>query len=177
MHRLGQVFLIMIASSTPLVAQRPDPGPDPASGPFLAGVGATILPISAGVALMVGAKGDLDSGSGSAGLLLATGGLLLGPAVGDWAGGLVGRGFAGFGLRTVAWIGGFVTAFAMSWNGNGHSGDAVFLGGLGIASGLAVWDLATLKGAVRRHRARSVSVLPIVRPEAHALGLALHLTF
>lgn len=179
MGRLWLVVLGTMLSSTRLPAQSPNPGRDRASGAFYAGLGATIVPIAAGVALMASGNGDFEHGPATAGFLLATGGLLLGPAVGDWAGGLGGRGFARFGLRAVAWLGGAVAGAAISWNNPDQGGvaDAIILGGLGIASGLAVWDLATLKGGVRNHYAKSVAVMPVVRPDTGALGVAVHLPF
>lgn len=137
-----------------------------------------MVPILAGVAMMMAGKGDWEHGPTTGGFLLASGGLLLGPSIGDWAGGLGGRGFARFGLRTVALVGGLTAGFAASWNNNDDAGGAVLaLGGLGLAAGLAVWDLATLKGGVRRHQAKSVSVLPTLSPDTHAVGVAFHLAF
>jgi len=179
MAGMRQLVLGMMLGTTPLAAQGRGPGFDPASGPFSAGVGATIVPIVGGIAMMVAAKGEMHEGASAAGLLLATGGLLLGPAVGDWAGGLSGRGFARLGLRSAAFLGGMVGGFAIAWNNsdqNAASG-AVFLGGVGIAAGLAVWDLATLKGAVRRKRGQAVSVAPVVQPDRKTLGIAVHLAF
>jgi hypothetical protein len=179
MGRSRLMVLGMMLGGTPLAAQGQSPGPDRASGPFYVGLGATVIPIVAGIALIGAGKGDFEQGPATAGSLLATGGLLLGPAVGDWAGGLGGRGFVRFGLRTVALMGGLMGGFAISWNNSDQNtaGGAVLLGGLGIAAGLAIWDLATVTGAVRRHRAKSVSVIPVVRPDARTLGVAGHLTF
>ncbi len=178
MRRLRLLVLGMILCSTTLAAQHRDPGFDPGSGPLAAGIGTTVVPIIAGVAMMMAGKGDWEHGPTTGGFLLASGGLLLGPSIGDWAGGLGGRGFARFGLRTVALFGGLTAGVAASWNNNDSvGGAALVLGGLGIATGLAVWDLATLKGAVRRHNERAVSLMPILRPDTHALGVSVHTTF
>lgn len=178
MGRVRQLVLGMTLSSAPLAAQESDRGFDPSSRPFHAGLAATIVPIVSGIVLMVAGKGDGEQEPAATGVYLATGGLLLGPAVGNWVGGLYGRGFARLGLRTVAFMGGLAAETAPGWDsGQSTTGGALFLGGLGIASGLAVWDLATLKGAVRRKRGESVTVAPLVRPDLKTVGVTVHLTF
>ena len=172
MRRSNSLVLGLLLCTTPLAAQHRDPNFDPGAEPFHVGLSLTVAPIVAGVALMVAGKGDWEQGPTTAGFLLATGGLLLGPSAGDWVGGLGGRGFARFGLRTAALVGGFMGGYS-----NNAGAEAAFLGGLGVAVGLAVWDLATVKGAVRRHQAKSVSLVPILRPDSHAVGVAVHLTF
>lgn len=178
MGRMQPLVLAMTLCTTSLAAQGRTPGHDAGSVPFHTGLAATILPIAAGVGLIAASHGHAESGTANAGVLLITGGVLLGPSIGNWAGGLGGRGFLGFGLRTVAVVGGVVGGFAASWNNNDSAGGAaLFIGGLAVTSGLVVWDLATVKGAARRRQARSVSMLPTVRPGTHEVGLAVRVSF
>ena len=177
MSRLRPVVLSLMFCGTTLAAQSGTSAHDPASTPFYAGLTATVIPIAIGIAMMRAGRMDFEQGPASAGFLLASGGLLLGPAVGDWVGGLSGRGFARFGLRSVAWLGGLGAGYAISYNGSDPAGSGVLLGALGIATGLAIWDLATLPSGVRRNRAKSISLVPTVRPESHALGVVVHFAF
>jgi hypothetical protein len=151
--------------------------------PFAVGLAATLIPAVTGIALMAAGSFDFDNSSVEVGFLLGAGGLLLGPAIGDWTGGLVGRGFAGFGLRTLSLFGGLAASFAICpWDCGGNSPEAstagkVAIAGLGLATGLAIWDLATVRGAVRRNRAHRVTVMPTYIPSARAPGLAVRVMF
>ena len=96
--------------------------------------------------------------------------------------GLTGRGFGGLGLRTLALRGGAIGAVAIcGWDCYGGSdatvAGVVSLAGLAIGTGLAIHDLATLKGAVARRRALPVSLIPTFRPRDHALGISVYIAF
>ncbi len=177
MPRTVLCVILGFALSGPVLGQGAHTEAKPGIGPFIAGLTCTVVPTVAGLALFAGGSG----GSRETGFHLAGNGLLLGPAIGDWAGGLIGRGFAGWGLRTLAAVGGLGVAQAICWDSCSNAGEAaaavVAIGGLAVAAGHAVWDLATLRSAIRQHRARSVVVVPGYLPSRRAAGLTVWITF
>ena len=140
-------------------------------------IGATVLPMAAGVAM----AGRTHGGSGNA---LMVAGVLAGPMVGAWYGGTLSSSWSGALLRT----GGIAIAAAgVSGCASGtHSlagcspGDetAMFAGAM-LAFGGAVYEMATVGDRVREHNeaeARAM-VLPLFSPSMRSVGVAVVVGF
>jgi hypothetical protein len=140
----------------------------------------TVVPVAAVAAGAAGA-GDL----GSAGMV----GLLFGPSLGYFYGGLVWRGLLGVGVRAIG-VGVMFMAFLGEWfnawggdNGgaNGEDWGAVALVGAGIMLGSAIWDVAAVKGAVNRRNIRlqekTFALSPFLNPRTKSVGLSIRLSF
>jgi hypothetical protein len=86
-------------------------------------------------------------------------GLIAGPSLGYFYGGKPGRAWTGIGLRT-AGVGGMVSSFAICGWDCGPGDDsydlawAVFIASGALVVGSAVYDIATVKGAVRDRNER-----------------------
>ncbi len=167
--------LATLAQSLP--AQDPAGGArylDPASATWLS-TAFTVIPTVAGFALMAG-------GSETAGPLLFMGGLTLGPSIGYFSAGRTGRGFAGFGIRTGVFLGSALVAVALCpvWcdQSEATAAEAVFIGGMVVTAGLAVYDIATVRRKqVAPSGANQVRVYPAWVPAARSPGLAVQVTF
>ena len=176
MRRITLPLLLSLSLGSSLEAQQ-------AKQAFVTGLVGTVLPVAGGIALMVAGHGDFERDETSVGFLLASGGLLLGPSLGDWVGGSTGRGLAGLGLRTAALIGGAAAAYGIcGWNCGPGDSDAtiaqvVAVGALGLTVGLAVWDLTTLRHRMRTPRAGGATLAPLFVPSTRAAGIAVHLRF
>ncbi len=102
-------------------------------------------------------------------LVLTVPALIAGPSAGYFYGGLNGRAWAGIGIRTLA-LGGMFSAFGIcGWDcGPGESAYniawAVFIGSGAILAGSAIYDIATVKEAVRNHNARGHQSLITIYP-------------
>lgn len=147
----------------------------------------TLIPVGVGWALMASDYNetglDENTTAGTVGLLSFTGGLLVGPALGYFYAGESGRAWTGVGLRALG-FGAIIAAAAASWDCYGdecQTGGAVVLVASAVTLGSAIYDIATVRGAVRRRndeaRGVSVSVAPTYSSRRHAAGVAAQLTF
>jgi hypothetical protein len=107
---------------------------------------------------------------------------VLGPAIGNWSGGLVARGFGGLAIRSALAAGALIVPFAICpgldecSDAAGIGAIAAFVGGNVLLLAHAAYDLGSLPKAVRRDRA-GVVVSPVWHPSTRAAGLAVHVTF
>src|ERR1041384_3005156 len=163
MGRLWLVVLGMMLSCIRLPAQSPEPRTRPSSGGVLSGAWGHHGPDRG--------RGRPD-GLRQGGLRTGAGDRRVSPS---HRGAAPGTRRGGLGWR--AWRSGLRPVWGGHRCGGGGVADGLILGGLGIAVGLAVCDLATLKGGVRNRNVKSVAVMPVVRPETGAVGVAVHLTF
>jgi hypothetical protein len=109
----------------------------------------TLVPMGVGASWMALQGSDQAAAST---LLLA--GFAVGPAVGYFDAGLVGRGLGGIALRTLPPAAGMVGAFAITFGEvDGFEGVAgiLFAAGCGVALYSAVHDLVTVDDTVIRH--------------------------
>lgn len=170
MRRIAIAALFAVAAVRPATGQS-----SRASRSFYVGVAATAVPTVAGVALLSG------SGSTAPGLALASAGIILGPSVGDWSGGLTGRGLKFAGLRAAAAAGGFLGVALTCWDdctdSEERTSTAIGVASSAVLVGLVVWDLATVKGAVRQHEAQRVSIMPMYDPVRRSPGVMVRLKF
>ena len=115
-------------------------------------------------------------------------GIFLGPSLGYFYGGEAGRGLKGIAVRgSVAAASLLVGAeLGLEFNifGTGDADDEgwpIVILGAAFVTGHAIYDIAKVKGAVRKHnhqlQERSLSVVPTYFPDSDAAGLALQLTF
>lgn len=118
-------------------------------------------------------------------LVLAYPGLLIGPSTGYFYAGQGGRAWTGIGVRALA-TGGMLSAFAICGWDCGKGDDAydvawaVFIASGGVFVGSAIYDIATVKGAVRERNhtfKASLAVAPIYSPARREVGLRLSLRF
>jgi hypothetical protein len=85
------------------------------------------------------------------------------------------------GLRAATAAGGFLGVALTCWDDCTDSEERTSTA-IGVASsaallGLVVWDLATVKGAVRRHEAQRVSIMPMYDPVRRSPGVMVRLKF
>jgi hypothetical protein len=147
---------------------------------FLLTLAGTAVPLAAVAAAAAGA-GDFG------GIGLA--GLLVGPSLGYFYGGLLWRGLLGVGIRAIGegviLIGGLGAWFdAWGWDdveADTRKWESVVLVGAGIVLASAIWDLAAVKGAVNRRniraRERALAFSPLINPRTKTVGLTLRLSF
>ena len=119
-------------------------------------------------------------------LVLAVPGLWFGPSLGYFYAGRGGRAWSGIGIRTLA-VGGMISSFGIcGWDcGPGESAYnaawAVFLTSGGVFVGSAIYDIATVKGDVRRQNESltktSWLISPEYRPGTRVIGLRLMCRF
>ncbi len=147
---------------------------DPSGATVLSAV-FTVLPTLAGIAVIAG---DTESG---AGYLLFMGGLTLGPAIGYFSTGRVGRGMAGFGIRTGVFIGSFVAAFGICGgtcsDSQRSTGTAVLVGGLAITAALAVYDIVKVRRKLPAETAARATVYPTYVAATKSPGIGIRVTF
>lgn len=119
-------------------------------------------------------------------VILSPVGLWFGPSLGYFYGGAPGRGWLGVGIRTVG-LGGMISSFAIcGWDcgpGDSNYGLAWLVFGAGgvIVVADAIYDIATVKKAVRKHN-RSLQktgwmIAPVYFAKHKAGGLELQLRF
>lgn len=141
----------------------------------------TLLPAALGGVMMV--VGDADSGVSTAGSVIAGLGLYFGPATGYWYGGASGRGWKGVGIRfgtavvagaalyAICGVGDSDCSIVVEDEGTAAAASLVALAATGVILFSAIWDIAKVKGHVRKandeklgtHGA-SLSVMPVVNP-------------
>lgn len=179
----------LLVPACPVSGQQPDrPASKPAA--LTLSLAGTLAPIAAG-AVFWASQGDEGLAGGYrrgpervAPAMIMASGVVLGPALGYWYGGRVGRGFLGVGLRTGLLAASFVPAMAIcGWDcGVGDSGyDLAWLvvaagSGLGLAS--AAWDILHVRGAVRESGPRggdvSITASPIWMGRGRGAGVGVH---
>ena len=153
--------LVLTCTAAPAAAQRVSE-----ATAFQRSLLGTVIPMGAGWAIALASGGDDNSAvAGLAGLSF-TGGLIVGPALGYFHAGKPGRAWAGIGARVLG-LGAMVGALAESWECSGSECDpatAVYVAGSILTIGSASYDIASVKGAVRRQNEAagrmSVSVGP-----------------
>ena len=145
------------------------------SGATVLSAAFTVLPTLAGIAVFAG---DTEAG---AGYLLFMGGLTLGPAIGYFSTGRVGRGMAGFGIRTGVFIGSLVAACALGWDTCSGSQEstavAVLVGGLAITAALAVYDIVKVRRKLPAETAARATVYPTYVAATKSPGIGIRVTF
>jgi hypothetical protein len=166
---------IAIALLFTALVMRPAAGQGAGSRPLYVGLVATAVP-AAGAAVLLSA-----SNSTGPGLALASAAAILGPSVGDWSGGLTGRGLLFAGLRAGTAAVGLLGVAASCWDdcSEAQRQTSTTIGivtGVALA-GLMAWDLATVRGAVRRHEEQRVSVMPGYDLVRQAPALAVRVRF
>lgn len=118
-------------------------------------------------------------------LVLAYPGLLIGPSMGYFYTGQGGRAWTGIGVRALA-TGGMISAFGICGWDCGEGDDAynvawaVFIASGGVFVGSAIYDIATVKRAVRERNqslSPSFGLAPTYSPARRELGLRLSLRF
>lgn len=166
------VAALLLASLAPttVVAQQ---GPS-AGTAQLAGALSTAIPVGVGGVLML-ASDD----AAAAGFLVASAGMVLGPAVGNLTGHLGTRAVVGTLVRGGLWLG--ASYLLVLW-GNDETGSAEAylvgsLAGYAALTGIAVWDIATIPGAMRKRGGAQVGITPTWMPATRAPGLALNVRF
>jgi hypothetical protein len=147
---------------------------------FLMTLVGTAVPLAA---LAAGAAGTGDLGG------VGMAGLLVGPSLGYFYGGLFWRGLLGVGIRAIGegiiLIGG-LGAWFEAWGWDHEKPDlkkweGVVLVGAGIVLASAIWDLAAVKGAVNkrnlRARERALAFSPLINPRTKTVGITVRLSF
>lgn len=143
------------------------------------GVLTTAIPVAVGGALLAAGIAGNGGTPVSVGYLLASSGVIFGPSIGDWRGGLTGRGVGGMFLRMgFAWGGLLAAGIICLPDCEDETATAVvLLGSQGVAFGLAVWELATVKHRVIKDREARFSLTPTYSPETGSIGFAARLRF
>ena len=182
MSRIAVVVAVILACS-PALMQGQRASESVALGRSLLG---TIVPMGVGLAIVASARNDSPYGSaeaGAIGFVSFAGGLVVGPSLGYFYAGQPGRAWRGVGLRALG-VGALIAAAAASWDCHRHAceslGPAVLVGSA-VTLGSAIYDIATVRGAVRRHNREaqrvSVRVAPTYSSQRRAAGVSVQLTF
>ena len=140
----------------------------------LVGALSTAIPVGVGGVLML-----TSDDAAAAGFLVASAGMVLGPTIGNITGHLGTRAVVGTLVRGGLWLG--ASYLLVLW-GNDETGSAEAylagsLAGYAALTGIAVWDIATIPGAMRKRGAAQVGVTPMWMPATRAPGLALNVKF
>jgi len=177
------IGLAVILACVPARAQAQRPSESVALNRSLWG---TIVPIGLGLAMAASSGNEGPNGNaeiGALGFVSFTGGLVVGPSLGYFYAGQPGRAWLGVGLRTLG-FGGLIAAVAASWDCYGAEcakARAAAAVGSALTLGWVIYDIATVRGAVRRHnevaQGVSVRVAPTYSSRRHAAGVSVQLTF
>lgn len=140
----------------------------------LVGALSTAIPVGVGTMLMVA-----NDDAAAAGFLVASAGMVFGPMVGDIVGGLGTRAGVGTIVRGGVWFGAstLLLAYGMDETGDAEPYLAGAIAGYAALTALAVWDIATIPGAMRKKQGTQVGIAPTWVPGARAPGLALRVEF
>jgi hypothetical protein len=111
-------------------------------------------------------------------LVLAIPALIVGPSTGYFYGGMKGRAWSGIGVRTLA-FGGMIAAVGACYNycsdGSQLAAGLAFFAAGGLLLGSAIYDMASVKKAVRNHNQRPhekpFAVYPTYFPSVKAVGI------
>lgn len=162
-------MLLTAPALTPAAAQQ---GPSTGTAQ-LVGALSTAIPVGVGVALTITTE---DPGLA---YVLGSAGMVLGPTVGNIVGGLGTRAAVGALVRGGVWFGASSLLFTYA-NDESGSAEPYLVGaiaGYAALTGLAVWDLVTIPGAMRKKRGMQVGISPTWVPATGAPGLALSMEF
>lgn len=147
---------------------------DPASATILSAA-FTVLPTLAGIALL---SSETESETGS---LLFMGGLTLGPSMGYFSTGRVGRGLGGFGLRSAVFVGTAMASYGIcGWTCSDSQESAatmVAIGGFAATAALAVYDIVKVRRKLPVERATRLSVYPTYVDATKSPGIGIMVTF
>jgi len=188
---LVTLALALTLTSQPCAAQQPS---EPASemGAFATSLVGTLVPVAFGALLWTAAKdhvvwtGSVQPADLVGPAMVIAGGVVIGPALGYWTSGRAGRGWKTLGLRAALVLISFVPAPGICGWDCGPRDDAYKLAwlvvatGSGLAAASAAYDIARVKGEVRRDNARrglSLEVTPAFAPATRAVGLRLRARF
>jgi len=138
----------------------------------------TLIPIGLGLAATGASEGP--EGSPLPGIMILSG-VLVGPSLGYFYGGLPWRGLASMGLR----LGGTVAvgaAIAISWNdADNSSAEMLAWSGAALLVGSMVYDIASVKRTVRKHnrslREKALIITPAYFAKSGAAGLQMQIKF
>ena len=158
------------AGREPRTRPKLSPNASPTRGTLLS-VGATVIPIAAGAAL-IGA--DIDRNVLGTSLLI--GGLVVGPSIGYLDAGLLGRGAGGIALRAA----GASLAFSAVVSAFEESNDYLdsvgpyylFLGGCAVTGGLAIYDCVAVHGDIAKAQRATMSIGPARVGGAPGVGVS-----
>lgn len=149
------------------VAAQTTPAPVSAVAAYKTSLWGTIIPVSAGAAILVAQGGGEHDRTGA--MLLLWGGSMFGPALGYAQTSLGGRALKGIGIRAGIELVTLTAAFAvcgMRCNHNQESSaNIVLLGGLSLVTVSAIYDITHVRRNVSRHTATTVSFTPIYAPD------------
>ena len=127
----------------------------------------TLIPVALGVATVGASEGP--DGSLLPGIMIISG-ILVGPSLGYFYGGLPWRGLASIGLR----VGGTVAvgaAIAISWdNPDNSSAEMLAWSGAALLVGSMVYDIASVKRTIRKHNRSLGGKALIVTPAYFAIS-------
>jgi hypothetical protein len=187
--RMEKLFIVLILGISlvylPVAAQE-DSAPAPASPKlksealaFSLSLFGTLIPLSIGLF----------------GVRLAFLGCLIGPSLGYFYAGLWGRALLGIGIRTLAGAAifsgaamGFTGILAGIWAGSQKEakkaatvGSLLALGGVILFAGSGLWDIFSVKSAVRDHnqllQEKKLSLAPFYIPSSKTIGIQVHFSF
>ena len=113
-------------------------------------------------------------------LVLAFPGIIVGPSLGYFYGGMPGRAWTGIGLRTAA-LGGIIIGLLICWNCGPEASYTtnwiVLVSSAGLLVGSAVYDIASIKKAIRNKNASIQNSVLTLTPRyfvrTKSVGLAL----
>jgi Na+/proline symporter len=115
--------------------------------------------------------------------ILAWAGMLslpIGPSLGYFYGGLPWRGLLGIGVRTITGLGLIATIWAIFDPAEVSAGALGFIVG-GLCAANIVYDVASVKGAVRKRNVRtqekSLAIVPLLNPRSKAVGIQVQFSF
>lgn len=164
------VLLVALAAST---AGAETPAPKDPTTATMTSIGATLVPVVVGAAIV--------KGQDVAGSVLIGAGLLLGPSAGHWYAGETGG--VGLAIRGAA-VGAMVLVAndaAGCYIGDGGEegkncklAQTVFMVGLGVFAGGVIYDWVTAGDSARRANTRTIAIAPTVisGPRSTGTGLA-----
>jgi len=139
----------------------------------------TVIPVGLGATILIAQGGGEHDRTGPG--MLLWGGSLFGPALGYTRAGLVGRGWRGVGLRAGLELATVTAAFAVCGmqctNDQEGAADLVLIGGFSLVAVSAVYDIAHVRGNVRRHaRSQPLTLAPFYAP-SRRIGLRGSISF
>jgi hypothetical protein len=181
---LPTTFLMLSLLVAPSRAQE---GPDQPNADVKLKSESTAVMLSAVGTLVPLALASLRSSSprhesGASDAILAAS-MLVGPSLGYFYAGLVGRGFVGLGVRAIGLAGliGGLSFLLDEMNKKPALGVPLLLGGGALFFGSMFCDLAKVREAVRKRNDRirnaSLNIAPVLSPRSKTVGLSLQLGF
>jgi hypothetical protein len=169
-HPIVAALLVAAASST---ARAETPAPKDPTTATLTSVGATLLPVVVGAAIV--------ENQDTAGAVLISAGLILGPSAGHWyagEGGWVGLSIRGAAVGAMVLVANDAAGCYIGDGGeegkNCKLAQTVFMVGLGAFAGGVIYDWVTAGDSARRANTRTIAIAPTVisGPRSAGSGLA-----